>query len=92
MDNLNTYFILTPLSLLSALIAFIPFVINLIKNRLSQGIPTISIIGFTIAAVMLTAMTVISNIQQGNNNYFSPLIMLVVALGILFQAYKRRRK
>lgn len=91
-ESFNTYFILTPLSLLSALIAFIPFVINLIKNRLSQGIPTISIIGFTIAAVMLTAMTVISNIQQGNNNYFSPLIMLVVAVGILFQAYKRRRK
>ena len=88
--GLDWMFVVIPIALLSAVIAFIPIIINLAKNNILRGMPTISLVGFSIAVAIFVGVFVAKYISGGDKTIFPTLIMLLVAVWILYKSYKRR--
>ena len=86
----NWMFVVIPIALLSAVIAFVPIIINLAKNNILRGMPTISLVGFSIAVAIFVGVFVAQFISGEDKTIFPTLIMLIMAIWILYRNYKRR--
>ena len=89
-DGFNWRFVVIPVALLSAVIAFIPLIINIAKNNILRVIPTVSLVSFSIAVAIFVGVFVAHFISGEDKNIFPTLIMLIMAIWILYKNYKSR--
>lgn len=89
-EGFNWLFVVVPVALLSAVIAFIPLIINLAKNNIGQGMPTISLIGFSIAVALFVGIFVTQYIKEDFKSVLPALIILIWSIWLLYRNYKMR--
>jgi hypothetical protein len=89
-EGFSWWLIFAPIALLSAVISFIPLIINLIKNNIGQRMPTISVVGFTIAIAIFAGYFLVKFISGEDKNVVTALIPLLIAIWILYNNYKKK--
>jgi len=89
-EGFSWWFVFAPIALLSAVIAFVPLIINLIKNNIGQRMPTISIVCFTIAVAIFAGYFIVQSINGEFKDIIPVLITMIIAVWILYNNYKKK--
>jgi len=83
--------LITPIAILSAVIGFIPLIINMVRKTKTQGLPTVSIVGLSIFTVLFIGIFIYKYFAEGDKGIFPSLIMLILPIWIIYNSYKNKQ-
>ena len=83
--------VITPIAILSAVIGFIPLIINMVRKTKTQGLPTVSIVGLSIFTVLFIGIFIYKYFAEGDKGIFPSLIMLILPIWIIYNSYKNKQ-
>ena len=91
-EGFSWWFVATPIALLGAVIGFVPFIINMIKNRIGQRMPTISIVGFGVAFGIFLVYFIIRCLDGVEKDTIAILMLTLWVIWLLYDNIKKRRQ
>lgn len=89
-EAFSWWFIFAPIALLCGTIAFIPLIINLVKDNIGQRMPTITIVCFTIAIAIFIGYYIRLFISGEDRNFSPVMITTIIAIWILYNNFKKK--